>query len=69
MEVRKNIIFIIAIIMANMGFSEDCYPPVDTNWDGALDVLDIVVTVNSAFGPGFNGGGMYFGISTGSCSE
>ena len=40
--------------MVNMVFSEDCYPPGDTNWDGTLDILDIVVTVNSALGPGFN---------------
>ena len=24
------------------------------NWDGTLDILDIVVTVNSALGTGFN---------------
>ena len=40
--------------MANLMFSQDCYPPGDTNWDGTLDILDIVVTVNSALGTGFN---------------
>ena len=37
-----------------MVFSEDCYPPGDTNWDGTLDILDIVVTVNSALVSDFN---------------
>ena len=40
--------------MANMVFSEDCYPHGDTNWDGTLDILDIVVTVNSVLGSSFN---------------
>ena len=37
-----------------MVFSEDCYPPGDTNWDRTLDILDIVVTVDSALGSAFN---------------
>ena len=40
--------------MANLVFSQDCYPPGDTNWDGTLNILDIIVTVNSAFCSGFN---------------
>ena len=54
MKECANIIYIIAIIMANLVFSEDCYPPGDTNWDGTLDILNIVVTVNSTLGSSFN---------------
>ena len=43
MKIRVNIIFIIAIIIANLIFSEDCYPPGDSNWDGTLNILDIVL--------------------------
>ena len=47
----KNIaiILIFSVIIA-----EDCYPPGDANGDAELDVIDIVVTVNSALDPGFS---------------
>lgn len=45
--------FYIAVIICCL-FAEDCFPPGDANGDGTLDILDIVVTVNSALGPGFS---------------